>query len=103
MNNKIQEEIKKIKDEKEQLEVSREINKIDEYKNKLQLTNYTYDYEIQEFISNIINKYRYKIEVHNFYNAPAGQDEVSDQYNTLCPIEKMIAQYVSIKIANQSE
>ena len=59
MNNKIQEEIKKIKDEKEQLEVSREINKIDEYKNKLQLTNYTYDYEIQEFISNIINKYRY--------------------------------------------
>jgi len=60
MNNKIQEEIKKIKDEKEQLEVSREINKIDEYKNKLQLTNYTYDYEIQEFISNIINKYRYK-------------------------------------------
>ena len=41
--------------------------------------------------------------VHNFYNAPAGQDEVSDQYNTLCTIEKMIAQYVSIKIANQSE
>ncbi len=103
MNNKIQEEIEKLKNKKEQLEVSSEIQKIYVYKNRLQLNNYAFDYEIQRFIIDIIDKYRYKIEVNNFYNAPTRQDKVSNQYDTLCTIEKMIEQYVLIKIVNQSK
>lgn len=89
-------EIENSDDKKEQLEVLYEIEKIYKYKNELQLNNYKYD-EIQKFITDVINKYRYKIEVKNFYNAPVGQDIVSNQYDTLCVIEQMICQYAVTK------
>lgn len=97
------EEIEKINDKKEQLEVCDEIEKIYKYKSKLQLNNYIYDDEIQKFVIDVINKYRYKIEVANFYNVPNGQDEVTNQYDTLCVIEKMIYQYAEIKNISNSK
>jgi hypothetical protein len=81
----------------EKLETLNEIQKINKYKKQLQLTNYMFDNEIQNFINDTINKYRYKIEVMNFYNSSSGQDEVGNQYDTLCILEKMIFQYSSIK------
>lgn len=84
-----------INDEKDKKEIFEQLSKINKYKNYL-LTNKTTSDEIQKFIIDIINKYREKIEVANYYTKP--NDEISsNQYDTLCILEAMIRQYVIIK------
>ena len=83
-----------INDEKDKKEIFEQLSKINKYKNYL--TNKTTSDEIQKFIIDIINKYREKIEVANYYTKP--NDEISsNQYDTLWTLEAMIRQYVIIK------
>lgn len=87
----------KITDEKEKTEIINDMIKINDYK-LYTIKNKAFNSEIQMFIKEIIDKYRYKIEVANFYNSPNGKDNIDcNQYATLCNLEQMIVQYVSIK------
>ncbi len=98
MNNEDIENAKKINDLKEQRDIIDEIIKIKEYKDFL-LVNPEYNNStIQDFIKNITNKYRSKLEVNNYYTNEPGKDDIyGNQYNTLCTLENMIGQYVTVK------
>lgn len=87
----------KITDEKEKNEIISDMKKIEDYK-LLVLNNRVFNNEVQSFIEKIINKYRYKVEVINFYNSPDGKDNINcNQYVTLSTLEQMIIQYITIK------
>lgn len=89
--------INKIKDTKEKGEICDEIIKIYEYKIFIMKTNSITD-EINKFIIDVINKYRNKIEVIDFYQSSDGDKVFNNAFDNLCMIEKMVYNYVLRKI-----
>ena len=89
--------IKKINDKQEQGEICNEIIKINEYKIFILKTNSTTN-EINKFIIDVINKYRNKIEIIDFYQSPDGDKLCNNSFDNLCMIEEMIYNYVLRKV-----
>ncbi len=87
------EEIENIKDAKE---VFDELSSIEEYLKDISMKGY-YNSNAQDFIDRTINKYRYKVEVFNFYMRNGSDDTSMNQYDTLMILKRMIRQYASIK------
>ena len=92
--------IEEANDINDQKEVINEMIKIQEYKSYL-YCNPRYSYEVQNFIIEIINKYRSKEEVKIYYNKPGGDNIDGNQYNTLCSLEGMITQYALVKFGEE--
>ena len=89
--------IETINETNELKEIADETREIKKYKNELLVNNH-YNDEIQQFIGKVTNKYRYKLEVRNYYSNKSGEDEIyGNQYNTLCLLEGMIRQYAILK------
>lgn len=86
----------KVKEGKEQSECLEEVSQVQKYKNDI---FYRRDnpVETQNFINKIVDKYRSKPEVQNFYISNSNNNVPMNQYDTLCCIERMIFQYASIK------
>ena len=99
--NEIKEGSEKIETLKEQVELLEEKQKVLEYKKILEV-NSGYNIEIQEFIDDVINKYRDKVEVINYYfENPNNRDIPRTQYNLLCTIDSMLNQYAIAKFGEE--
>ena len=91
-------EEEKSKELKEQRELIDELLKIERYK-KSTFGKSERNAEVQDFIDEIVNKYRGEAETKNYYNNPIGKDSShwDSQFDTLCSLEKMLRQYAIIK------
>ena len=88
-----------LNDVKEKTDIINELIKINEHKIYLLQNNNESNNEIETFIREIIDKYRKKLEVKDYYNSYSGKDELDeDRFQLLCIIERMIYNYVLRKI-----
>ena len=82
---------------REQKDIIDDLIKIENYKNQLEIHRNCNE-EIQRFICDIVEKYRYRIEVKNYYMNQNNADNVKgSQYETLLVLKSMVMQYALIK------
>lgn len=95
--NELIELLNNIKDEKEKTEIINEFVSIYSYKIDILNNNANYK-DIDKFISKIINKYRGKDELKDFYNSKDGDQIPVNRFDTLLILENMIYNYILRKL-----
>ena len=96
------EDLEKMEEQKDQRAVLEEIKNIDQYMKQLKM-NPNYNNKIQRFINEIVNKYRNKGEVINYYSRQDGNDDINgNQYIILCNLRQMLKQYCLVKFGEDS-